>query len=77
MKEEILIAAPFSNMTFTPPDTTEFDGRLKSIAEKLGMKPINPNSPYIYRIVLITSDGARYDVLEMMEKFLTKMDEKL
>lgn len=77
MKEEILITAPYSNMTFTPPDTTEFDKRLKSVAEKLGVKSIDANSPFMFRMILVTSDGAKYDVMEMMEKFLTKMDEKL
>lgn len=62
---------------FSTPDTSEYDRRLKSIASKLDISPIDENSPCAFRMVLAASDGAKYDMMEIMEKFLAKMDEKL
>lgn len=53
-------------------DTSEFDRKLTALAERLGVLPHTPDGSVRY--IIARSDGVGYDVFDLVNAFLDKLD---
>lgn len=60
------------DLKFAEHDTSDFDRKLTALAERLGVAPHTPDGSF--RFIFARSDGVGYDVFDLVNAVLDKLD---
>ena len=64
-----------SEWRLTPTDHTEWNDKVRRLAQRLGVAPYKSASPPSFAVTLAAGDE-RYDVIDLVNAFLDQLDNK-